>query len=1247
MILVKKFTLLLTFCFFIIAQALASSGKENNDNYSKVELEYQKGNYKTALELSDKYVKEVENLVGKNHFIYARLVFQNAKINEAMGDYASYRKHLVEAKKSIAASDKKDIKSHADAVLAGVDCYIEYGDYASAQELLANSKLINDKTKNAVEAAVTDKIMLKYAEILLLEGFTNKAFAIANASLEYRNKRDVKKDVVLNEKTGSNAKVSLTSAERLARKKDIAEAINLLIRIYIANGLYAQADSMVEETAEWIEAVVGKKDLLYVKNMMLDGQLLDIANETDLAAEMYDQAMNSYKKIKQLKSKLPSRMKLDLYERQIGATRFENDDRADNQRRKMYKEIADAYGEENSYMSRVKMSEAIEYFLEEKFTSADTMLRHFIANKKYFPVENLAKAKALDLLADVQIVLQKYKEAEQTLQHITTIKKKFYSPNSPVLQLNLLDLANFKVAYSNDFKSVDTVFAKGIKIIKSEVPASYPVYFEYHYKYAKYLYYADRLDNAENVLKDVCQKVQLQFGKKSQEYAQSLCQLSNAQTDNGNFAAAMINLNLAQEALNGSANISDADKVALIEQYIHYYTIIGDFEEVQQQAKKVKRIIKKEKKFNLEYAGAIEKNIELKINQGDYDDAEADAAQLLTSYTEALGKDNKRLTPALDLASRIAEIEGNYGQGEAFAQRSVDITKLIFGDSSLVHMQSLSNLQRIYVAINEYDLAEKLAEHIVAIYRKKLGNKHYLLAQSLNSLGQLKLLKNDFSANTATYFKEALSIIEATLGKEHPQYAEVLINFAQLKIDIRDFGTAEKYLTQAHKIYADKFGEENIHTINSYFMMGNLHVFRRSYESAKKEFAHARSITNKLFGKEHPMYVKALSKEVQMEYALGNYKQAAKDFDEVASIDLDFVKKYFEGLSEKEKNIHNARIKSNMEFFYNIVAKLGAEEPELVAKAYNYALASKAMLLSSSIKTRTHIHSSKDSVLIQKYQSWVLKKEILSSTLSMSILQKQKDSVNSETLQKEIHALEKDIKAKSQVFESQLANTEILNWQQIRDTLKPNEVAVEMLRCRYFTSRFADSIFYLSLLVTPHSKVAPELTVIANGSDMEKKYFSYYRNCIRYNIEDNYSRKIFWEPLKSKIGEGKKIYFSPDGVFNLVNLEGLSGSQTGRHVIDEEVIVLVSNTKDILHRTPASAPSNMGGKGKVELFGNPDYYALEKKFYDHIQPCGIAPTRVRGRGKRDRKYLCCQRHEARCLLAQRGIGRKNQKFARP
>lgn len=1188
MISVKHIVSLFLSLFILSHHLLAASGKGNNDYYTKVELEYLKGNYKAALETSDKYVKEVENLVGKNHFIYARLVFQNAKINEALGDYANYKKHILEAKRSLVQSDKKDVKSHAEALVAGADCFMEYGDYASAHELLLASKLLTKQKNSPQDEPHIDKVKLKYAEILLQEGFTIKALELTTTSLDYRNKRDVRKDVMLNEKTGSNAKTTLTTAERLVRKRDVAEAINLLIRIYISNGLYVQADSLVEETGEWVEAALGKKDLLYVKNMMLDGQLLEIGGETDLAADMYDKSMVSYKKIKSLKSKLPNRTKLEIFDKQIGATQFENEDRADNLRRKMYNEIASSYGEENSYMSRVKLSEAVAYFLEEKYVSADTMLRKLIANKKYYPTDNLAKAKAMDLLFDTQVRLQKFKDAEQTLQKLVAIKKKFYSPESPVLQLNYLDLANFKVAYSNDFKSADTIFTKGIKIIEAEVPPTYPVYFQYHYEYAKYLFYADRLDLAEKVLEDVCDKVRKQFGKKSREYMEALCKLSNAQTDNGNFAGALGNLNLATEAMEESPTPTEADRIRLVEQYIHYYTTIGDFEEVQTQAKKVKRIIKREKKFNLEYASAEEKNIELKINQGNYQDAGEDAEVLIKNYTQALGKDNKRLVNVLDLASRVSVVSGDYAKGEEYAQQSVDITKEVIGDNSLLHMQSLSHLMNIYMATGEYDMAEILANHIVDIYRGKLSSKHYLLAQALNNLGEVKLAKNIVSPSTEACFQEALVIIEASLGKAHPQYAEVLVNYAQLKIDLHDYANAEKYLKQAHQIYLTKFGEENTHTIHSFFMLGNLHTFRRNFDAAKKEFAHARSLTQKLFGKEHPMYVRALSKEIQMEYALGNYKQASKDFVEVGDININFLTKYFEGLTEKEKNIQSERIKNDFEFYYNLVAKIGTEDPSMVGRAYNYALSSKAMLLSSSIKTRSQIHQSKDTVLIGQYEAWVNKKELLSNSLSMSVSQRAKDSINVEVLEKEIHKLEKEITHKSKTFENQILYNGHYTWQHIKDSLMSNEIAVEIIRCRYFTHRFTDSIFYLSLIVAPTTKSAPELIVMVNGKEMEQKYFSYYRNCVRFDVPDMYSRKIFWEPLKAKIGEGKKIYLSPDGIYNLVNLEGLPGTKPGQNILDEEVIVLVSNTKDIMHSrlTKVSSASH-----KIELFGNPTYYA--------------------------------------------------------
>ncbi|TAH27743.1 MAG: CHAT domain-containing protein [Cytophagales bacterium] len=1177
-----------------IGVLFAKSGTENIDYYSKVELEYQKGNYIEALDISEKYLKEIENLVGKKHFIYARLAFQNAKINDALGDLSNYKKKLSEARKSLQLSDKKDVKSHAEALLSGADCFIDFGDYANAHNLLLDSKLLSEAKYSATEEHYIDKVKLKYAEVLLSEGFINKALPLVNKSLDYRNKRDVRKDIVKNEKTGVESKVVLSSEERLNRKRDIADAINLLIRIYIANGKLAQADSLVEATTEWVDAVLSKKDITYIKYMMLDGQLLELAEDTELAADVYDKAMKSYKKIKTLKSNKPNKTILDIFEKQVAATRFDNPDRASSLTKKMKNQIISAYGEENQYISKIYLTEVIELMLEQNYASADTMLRKLLQNKKIYPIDNLIKAKALDLLLDIQVELNKFKEAENTLQQIVSIKRKYYSPNAPALHLNYLDLANFKVVYSNQFKEVDTLFTNGLKVIEEEVPPSYPSYFTYHYKYAKYLYYSDRLQEAEKYLSIVADNVRLEFGKNSKEFCEALCQLSNAQTDNGNYAGAIGNLELASEALNNAPQKSEADRVGLIEQYVHYYTTIGDFEEVQAQAKKAGRIINKKDKFQLEYSGAIEKNIELKINQGYYQEAEEEVTALLENYTNALGKDNKKLASCLDLASRIEEVFGHFSKGEEYAQKSAEITRLNFGDSSLVHMQSLNHLVQIYIATHEYELAEKIANQIVNIYRKKLEKKHILLAQGLNTLAHIKVIRNKTSPVTENYFKEALQIIESTLSKAHPKYAEVLTNYAQLKIDFKDFQSAEKLLNEAHQVYLNKFGEGNIHSIHSFFVLGNLHSYRRNFDAAKKEFLKARTLTNKVFGKEHPMYVNALSKEIQMEYALGNIKQAAKDFEEVANINLAFISNYFEGLTERDKNIQNARIKSDFEFFYNIVAKLGKEDPSLVAKAYNYVLASKSMLLNSNIKTKTRIYESKDTVLIKKYQDWVRKKETISSSLLISISQRQKDSINIEQLQKEIHQLEKEIVTKSQTFEHHLAKNIQINWHQVKDSLKANDVALEMLRCRHFTYKFSDSIFYLSLVISPQNKNAPEMIVLPNGNQMEKKYFSYYKNCVRFDLQDVYSKKIFWEPLKNVIGEGKKIYFSPDGVYHLINLEGIPSGKIGQNVIDEETIVLVANTKDIAHKAKKIKASK-NDKNKIELIGNPQFYISEIK----------------------------------------------------
>jgi len=133
-----------------------------------------------------------------------------------------------------------------------------------------------------------------------------------------------------------------------------------------------------------------------------------------------------------------------------------------------------------------------------------------------------------------------------------------------------------------------------------------------------------------------------------------------------------------------------------------------------------------------------------------------------------------------------------------------------------------------------------------------------------------------------------------------------------------------------------------------------------------------------------------------------------------------------------------------------------------------------------------------------------------------------------------------------------------------------------------FYRSYPKKVRYVALLVTPESQ-NPTSVVMPNGDAMETRYAKFYRNAITHQVEDLYSYQIFWAPLKAAIGNARKVYFSPDGVYNTINPNTLYNPDTKHYVLDDTELVLVSNTADILH------PSVRSSSKKAVLIGFPDY----------------------------------------------------------
>ena len=236
---------------------------------------------------------------------------------------------------------------------------------------------------------------------------------------------------------------------------------------------------------------------------------------------------------------------------------------------------------------------------------------------------------------------------------------------------------------------------------------------------------------------------------------------------------------------------------------------------------------------------------------------------------------------------------------------------------------------------------------------------------------------------------------------------------------------------------------------------------------------------------------------------------------------------------------------------------------------------------------RQNIVNSGDSVLIDQYENWMLSKEILSESLSMSFDQLTAYEINLDSLIGAVEQLEKKLSRQSEFFSSSTGQLQI-SWKNIKSALKKNEVAIEMMKFRYFDHVFTDSVIYMALILKNNKNSdRPEIVVLNNGSELEHKYFKYYKNMIMYKMKDTYSYAKFWKPIEDKAGKNATIYFSPDGVYTQMNLEAIM-VEDDRYVIDNSNIILVSNTKDIYLR------SKRKGKKEAEnlalMFGDPEFY---------------------------------------------------------
>lgn len=525
---------------------------------------------------------------------------------------------------------------------------------------------------------------------------------------------------------------------------------------------------------------------------------------------------------------------------------------------------------------------------------------------------------------------------------------------------------------------------------------------------------------------------------------------------------------------------------------------------------------------------------------------------------------------------------GKYAEAEQWLDKAITLNKTIGGEKSLGYALSLNNKAMLYQATGRLDKAETLMLEAVAIAKELLSEKSSNYIKLTINLASIYRDQKKYEEAEKIYLT-AIEIKQKKLGVNHPDYAHLKRGIAGLYWEMGKTEMVEKNLSTALDIYIRKFGDKNPATTATRADMATFHRVTGNKAKALEQMQLVVSADKEIYGESHPEYIKQLENLAIAQWVNQKTTEASENYKLVLDKTSEYIDNYFLTLSETEKTKFWDKIVPRFNRYNSFAVANASADRSLLQTMLNNQLHNKALLLNSSSKVRNQILSSGNDALIADYNNWLATKEELGRVYTMTKDQLAEEKINVDSLENKTNELEKKLAQQSAAF-GENASKDKVSYGQIAAKLKADEASVEIIQVQKFDNIFTKEIMYCAIILGNDGSL--QLVNFADGNKMESEYITNYRESVKDMKVDNNSYAIFWEPIETKLSGKKKVYVSPDGVYNQISLLTLKDPKTNKYLIEKENIVLVGNTKDVLKLKSGATAS----RAKTAfLLGYPNY----------------------------------------------------------
>ena len=321
------------------------------------------------------------------------------------------------------------------------------------------------------------------------------------------------------------------------------------------------------------------------------------------------------------------------------------------------------------------------------------------------------------------------------------------------------------------------------------------------------------------------------------------------------------------------------------------------------------------------------------------------------------------------------------------------------------HLKFFSNLALLYQQMGKYTEAEEIYHGL----EKRLERGKPEFANFLNNVAILAMLMNRAGQGGRNAEKSA-EIYKTSFGRKIPAYAKVISDLGNFYRYKGRYAEAEPLLTTGN---GDKLEQS----------LGNDHPLLCTIAG-------------------RPGYFLLENKRLWQSYTL---------YHEVMEKSLDFINRYFPPMSEAEKTKYWDLLSPRFQRFYNFaIGSIALANKDIVNDLFEYRVATKGLLLSSTRKISESILNSGNEQLINDYVDWIDQKEQLTTFYAYSKEDLKEQSSILIRWRKPPMPWRKRLSENSKEF-SQFFFTSKTKFTEVQKELKADEALIEIIRLEILT----------------------------------------------------------------------------------------------------------------------------------------------------------------------------------------------------